>query len=100
MRRVCRRRQRHERERPLAGVELGRDIVVRPGVPQRHRERGLAELMRRGVDPRRLAGRRRAPVGADDERRRQRAPVGERQPRGVGAEIEAGDLGVATPLGA
>ncbi len=74
-------RQRHERERPGLGVELGRDVSMRARVADIVGER----MLRVGPLPGRDAGGRTAEraraVGADHELRRDRAVVIERDAR-------------------
>src|SRR5215831_5304699 len=44
-------RQRHQRERPVFGMELGRDVVVRPRMRDIEGQRGLRIAVLCGVDP-------------------------------------------------
>jgi hypothetical protein len=63
-------RHRHERERPGAGVELGRGVAVVALVREMGRERRLRIAPGAGRDAGGLAQARVAPVRRDDEARR------------------------------
>ena len=80
MRRAGRRGQGHQRERPLAGVEFGRDVVVRARVGEHDRQRALRIAAHANRNPGGAPRRRSAPVRADDQRGGEDAAVGERRP--------------------
>ena len=93
IRRAGRRGQGHQRERPLAGVKLGREIVVRARVGEHDRQRALWVAAHADRNPGGAPRRRSAPVRADDERGGEDASVGERDRGALGREIEPGDVG-------
>ncbi len=61
--------QGNEREWSMLGVEFRRRIVMRPGVREIERQRGLRIGAAIGADPGRGAAQRMLPVGADDKPR-------------------------------
>src|SRR6185312_2757088 len=67
----------------------GRGLVVRPRVPEAGGERDLRVAMLVDVDQRRLAAQRLAPVGADGERRGERAAFPERDRDMIGVNRDA-----------
>ena len=81
------RRQRHQRERSLAGVELGGKVAVRQAVRQQRRQRALRVAVRPHGQPGGATRGRGAPVRADDERRGDAPPVAEPHARNLAREV-------------
>src|SRR5687768_12317330 len=84
-----------EGERPLRVMELDRSAGERAAKLEIRDERRLRERMLAGVEPRGGADQRLLAVGADDKRRAQLRPVGERELPDAVALLDAGERSLA-----
>ena len=92
-------RQRHQRERSAFGVELGRDVTMRPVMPDVEGERRLRIAAARRFDPGRGAAQRIGAVGADDEPRRDQIAVVEPDDDAILGGLDRGRARIDAPQG-
>ena len=92
-------RQRHQGEGPAAGVELGREVAVRQAVGEKRGQGALPVSVGARLEPGGATRHRIPAVGPDDEPGRDRAPVFQPRPDGVGGEIVGGGAGDALDAG-